>query len=59
MPAQKSFMPAPVPVDSTIGDLKFGCLFTNCSATEVVNGNTVDDPTTRIWSRALAPPPLA
>ncbi len=55
MPAQNSFMPPPVPVDSTTGvfvpeDLP------NCSATAVVKGYTVEEPTMRIWSRAWAAP---
>ena len=36
-PAQKSFMPPPVPVDSTTGVLPAPDL-PNCSATAVVNG---------------------
>src|SRR5688572_6372812 len=54
-PPQNSFMPPPVPVDSTTGVLNFPVL-PNFSATAVVNGNTVDDPTTSIWSRASAAP---
>ena len=37
-PAQNNFMPAPVPVDSTIGALKPAFLRANCSATAVVKG---------------------
>jgi hypothetical protein len=50
-PAQNSRMPPPVPVDSTIGALRPE-VRANCSATVVVNGNTVEEPTARIWSRA-------
>ena len=53
MPPQKICMPPPVPVDSTIGE---GAPVTleNCSATAWVYGNTVDEPTMRIWSRLCA-----
>jgi hypothetical protein len=54
-PSQKIFKPPPVPVDSTTGVLKPAAL-PNCSATAVEKGNTVDDPTMRIWSRAAAGP---
>src|SRR3546814_8168922 len=40
-PAQNSFMPAPVPVDSIMGDFMPGLLLTNCSATAVAKGKTV------------------
>ena len=52
-PEQNSFMPPPVPVDSTLGVLnlperpKF-------SATAVENGKTVEDPTMEMASRARA-----
>ena len=52
-PAQNSFMPPPVPVLSTTGVFKPD-FWPNCSATAVVNGKTVDEPTMRIWSRACA-----
>src|SRR3546814_19465106 len=52
-PAQNSLKPPPVPVDSTTGVLKLPVL-PNCSATAVENGNTVLEPTMRIWSRASA-----
>ena len=48
-------MPPPVPVDSTTGVFMPEVL-PNCSATVVVKGYTVDDPTMRIWSRASAGP---
>ena len=48
-------MPPPVPVNSTTGVLPAPDL-PNCSATAVVKGYTVDDPTIRIWSRATAAP---
>src|SRR5687768_4884619 len=54
-PAQNSFMPPPVPVDSTTGVLNLPTL-PKLSATAVVKGNTVEDPTMRIWSRAWAAP---
>ena len=44
-------MPPPVPVASTTGVLNLVRL-PKRSATVVENGNTVDDPTMRIWSRA-------
>ena len=37
-PAQNNLIPAPVPVDSMIGDLNCGFLFLNCSATAVAKG---------------------
>ncbi len=52
MPPQKIFMPPPVPVDSTMGDAE-PVRFTKFSATAWVYGNTVDDPTMRISSRAM------
>jgi len=44
MPAQNSFTPPPVPVDSITGALK-SVFLANRSATIVEKGNTVDDPT--------------
>ena len=35
-----------MPIDSTTGGLRLPPWLTNASATEVVKGNTVDDPTT-------------
>ena len=52
-PEQNSFMPPPVPVDSTTGVLNWPP-WPSFSATAVVNGNTVDEPTIWIWSRAAA-----
>ena len=52
-PPQNIFIPPPVPVDSTIGE-GAPVLLENCSATACVYGNTVDDPTIRISSRAMA-----
>ena len=52
-PAQNSLMPPPVPVLSTTG-VFMPDSWPNCSATAVVNGNTVEEPTMRIWSRAWA-----
>ncbi len=49
-PEQNSFMPPPVPVDSTIGVLPD--FWPKRSATAVVNGNTVDEPV--IWMRSRA-----
>src|SRR6056300_1287354 len=48
IPAQNNFIPPPVPVDSTIG---VACLpfLPNLSATTVVKGYTVEEPTTLIW----------
>src|SRR5262245_1096128 len=43
-PAQNSFMPPPVPVDSTTGVLNLPA-WPSFSATAVVKGNTVDEPT--------------
>jgi len=40
-------MPPPVPVDSTIGVLKFVDFQNTCDA-KLENGKTVDDPTMRI-----------
>src|SRR5262245_43385081 len=57
-PAQNSLKPPPVPVDSTTGVLNLPIL-PNCSATAVEKGNTVLDPTMRIWSRASAWPAKA
>ena len=37
-PAQNSFMPPPVPVDSMSGDLKFGLSRVNASATALAKG---------------------
>jgi len=51
IPLQKSFIPPPVPVDSTIGEGD-PVKLENSSATAWVYGNTVDDPTMLIWSRA-------
>ena len=45
------FIPPPVPVDSTIGDLCFVVL-ANSSAADDTKGKTVDEPTMRIWSLA-------
>ena len=53
-PPQNSFMPPPVPVLSTTG-VFMPDFWPNCSATAVENGNTVEEPTMRIWSRACAP----
>src|SRR5215510_7050145 len=50
-PLQKSLMPPPVPVLSTLGVLNTPCR-PNCSATVVVNGYTVDEPTMVMESRA-------
>jgi hypothetical protein len=52
-PEQNSLMPPPVPVLSTTGVFRPD-FWPNCSATAVENGNTVDEPTIRIWSRACA-----
>src|SRR5210317_1705901 len=49
-PAQNCFIPPPVPVDSTLGVLK-PVERPNRSATSVVKGYTVEEPTTLIWSR--------
>jgi len=57
-PPQKIFMPPPVPVDSTTG-AGLPVVFENSSATAWVNGNTVDEPTILIWSRASAVPAIA
>ena len=46
MPSQKIFIPPPVPVDSITGVLAPVAL-PNCSATAVVNGYTVEEPTMR------------
>lgn len=56
-PAQNCLMPPPVPVDSTTGVLNLP-VRPKVSATALVKGNTVDEPTMRIWSRpwAWAPP---
>jgi hypothetical protein len=43
-PLQNNLIPPPVPVDSTFGVLNFPAR-PNCSATVVVNGYTVEDPT--------------
>jgi hypothetical protein len=50
-PLQKSLMPPPVPVLSTFGVLNLPPR-PNCSATVVVNGYTVDEPTMLMESRA-------
>ena len=50
-PAQNSFMPAPVPVDSTIGAGIAGLALARLSATALANGRTVDEPTARTLSR--------
>jgi hypothetical protein len=47
-PAQNNFIPPPVPVDSTIG-VAYLVPLPNLSATTVVKGYTVDEPTTLIW----------
>src|SRR5512134_3554457 len=57
-PLQNSFMPPPVPVDSTTGVLNLPAL-PKLSATAVVKGNTVDEPTIWIWSRASATPAVS
>ena len=48
IPAQNNFIPPPVPVDSTIGVANLPSL-PNLSATTVVKGYTVEEPTTLIW----------
>ncbi len=53
MPPQKIWKPPPVPVDSTIG-ADAPVWLANSSATAWVYGNTVEEPTMRIWSRAAA-----
>ena len=50
-PLQNSLMPPPVPVLSTFGVLNLPPR-PNCSATVVVNGYTVDEPTMVMESRA-------
>src|SRR5690242_4398970 len=50
-PLQNSLMPPPVPVLSTLGVLNLPCR-PNCSATVVVKGYTVDEPTMVMESRA-------
>src|SRR5687767_7351106 len=50
-PLQNSLMPPPVPVLSTLGVLNWPAR-PNCSATVVVKGYTVDEPTTLMESRA-------
>src|SRR5688572_11654298 len=50
-PLQNSLMPPPVPVLSTLGVLNLPPR-PNCSATVVVNGYTVEEPTTLMESRA-------
>ncbi len=50
-PEQNNFNPPPEPVASTTGVLKSVDL-PNRSATVVVKGNTVEEPTMRIWSRS-------
>ena len=52
-PTQKALKPPPVPVDSTTGVLNLPSL-PKFSATRVENGNTVEEPTMRIWSRDCA-----
>ena len=55
-PAQKSFIPPPVPVDSTIGVFQ---PFLPCfSATTVVNGYTVDEPTIVMFCLAKTVPEM-
>jgi hypothetical protein len=44
-PAQNSLKPPPVPVDLDLRRLELAAL-PNCSATVVVNGYTVEEPTT-------------
>jgi hypothetical protein len=46
MPPQKIYMPPPVPVDSTTG-ARLPDFFAYSSAAAWVNGNTVEEPTTR------------
>ena len=53
IPLQNSFIPPPDPVDSTIG-VKAVVLEPNCSATEVENGKTVEDPTILMVSLVYA-----
>jgi len=53
MPEQNNLNPPPVPVDSIIGVLNFPP-WPNCSAAAEAKGYTVDEPTARIWSRAMA-----
>src|SRR5687767_11543668 len=50
-PLQNSLMPPPVPVLSTFGVLNLPAR-PNCSATVVVNGYTVEEPTMLMESRA-------
>ena len=52
-PAQNSLSPPPEPVLSTTGVL-FSVVLPNSSATAVAKGNTVEEPTILIWSRASA-----
>ena len=58
IPVQNSLSPPPEPVASTIGVLN-DVVLPNRSATAVENGNTVEDPTMRIRSRASAAPATA
>ena len=51
-PSQKMRMPPPVPVDSTIG-AEPPVEAANSSDAACEYGNTVDEPTTRIWSTGL------
>ena len=55
-PAQNSLTPPPVPVLSTTGVLNL-VLLPKVSATVAANGNTVEEPTMRMRSRASAAPP--
>ena len=55
IPAQNNFIPPPEPVDSITGVL-FPEPRPYSSATTVAKGNTVDDPTIEIVSRASALP---
>ena len=56
MPAQNSLSPPPEPVLSTTGVL-YPVMRPNSSATAAEKGNTVDEPTIRIWSREAAKAP--
>src|SRR3546814_9894114 len=55
-PCKNRFMPPPGPVDSISGDLNSGLLREKLSETALAKGNTVDEPTARIESRAPSPP---
>jgi hypothetical protein len=58
IPAQNACMPPPVPIDSTRGAPP-GALRPKFSATRVVKGKTVDEPTAQIWVRARSPDAIA